>query len=92
MEIDSDISADYSNVIGPALLVSLNLIRDLNIQTLIRQPFHFGQREASGERDLSKAVSLLLHDRRIEVVEGLEICPNLRILDLSFNRLSKVEG
>ena len=50
------------------------------------------QREASGERDLAKAVSLLLHDRRIEVIEGLEICPNLRILDLSFNRLSKVEG
>ena len=50
------------------------------------------QREVTGESDLSKAVSLVAHDRRIEVIESLEACPNLRTIDLSFNKIARIEG
>ena len=57
-----------------------------NIQRLL-------QRIASGESELSKVVSLDLHDRNIHQIQRLEVCaPSLRILDLSFNQITKLEG
>ncbi len=52
------------------------------------------QRESTGESDLSKAVSLILHDKSIESISDRlqTCCPNLRTIDLSFNRISKIEG
>ena len=34
----------------------------------------------------------MAHDRRIEVIESLEACPNLRTIDLSFNKIARIEG
>jgi hypothetical protein len=50
------------------------------------------QREATLENELGKAVSADLHGRRIEAIESLEACPNLRTLDLSFNRIGRIAG
>ena len=50
------------------------------------------QRETTGESDLAKAVTLVLHDKRVEQIQGLEACPGLRTVDLSFNRITKIEG
>lgn len=44
------------------------------------------------EEDLSKAVTAELHGRNIEVIEALDRCTNLRTLDLSFNRIGRIQG
>jgi hypothetical protein len=50
------------------------------------------QRDASGEQDLNKAISVDLHAKNIEIIQELEACPGLRTLDLSFNSIGKMSG
>ncbi|KAK3265024.1 hypothetical protein CYMTET_26266 [Cymbomonas tetramitiformis] len=49
-------------------------------------------REASGDGDLQRAVHINLHNQNIVAIEGLDVVPKLRILDLSFNKISRIEG
>lgn len=50
------------------------------------------QHEAAEVEDLSEAVSVSLHGRNIVKLESLELCNNLRVLDLSFNLLKRLDG
>lgn len=50
------------------------------------------QREVTGEQDLSKALHLNLHGKRIGSIQALDSVPNLRTLDLSFNRITVIDG
>eukprot|EP00195_Chlamydomonas_chlamydogama_P004001 CAMPEP_0202918426 /NCGR_PEP_ID=MMETSP1392-20130828/73410_1 /ASSEMBLY_ACC=CAM_ASM_000868 /TAXON_ID=225041 /ORGANISM="Chlamydomonas chlamydogama, Strain SAG 11-48b" /LENGTH=627 /DNA_ID=CAMNT_0049611479 /DNA_START=133 /DNA_END=2013 /DNA_ORIENTATION=+ len=49
-------------------------------------------REATGETDLLKAISLALHDKNIFQIQSLEACPNLRTADFSFNKIAQLNG
>ena len=48
-------------------------------------------RKAAGESELSKVVAINLHNRRISSMAGLASCPNLRTVDLSFNRIQLLQ-
>ncbi|MEW5308173.1 MAG: hypothetical protein WDW38_000150 [Sanguina aurantia] len=84
-ELDDKWDAESVHDEAPIGELELRLPTLLSVQLL---------RDASGETDLAKAVSVDLHDRDLhELCLGpLQQCINMRILDLSFNKLSLLTG
>jgi len=57
-----------------------------------RVPTHSELVKGAQTDDLSEAVTMDLHNVGVEEVDGLEVCPKLKSLDLSFNKIQDMKN
>ncbi len=50
------------------------------------------QQEAAQVQDLAQAVAINLHGKSLVKIQALELCTNLRTLDISFNMIKRLDG